>query len=197
MNIRIIAAACLMAATGLAGCASSGGSSPANSPQSPGSSAPASSTLAAAAGCPVNAATVSAALKTQLVAASTAGYQLPEPALCVFQTPSEPVFTVQITAFPFTTGRYKNKSLASIKDELKAAAATNKSLGLTYQLIEHPEWGTDAFVLLSYYSGKPDGVEVWTTKYSAAIGGSRGNVSASAYLSYATNLGDALVHPSK
>ena len=140
---------------------------------------------------------MSAALKTTVVDASTTRFQVPEPALCAFQTSSQPGLTVQITAFPFTTGRYKNRSLASIKGDLRAAVGVSSSLGLTYRIIEHPEWGTDAFALLEYNSGQADGVQVWTTKYSSAISDDSGQVSESAYLADATNLGNALANASK
>lgn len=195
VNIRIMAISCLVAATGLAGCSSSGGSSSAESPKSPGTSVSASGSPAATVGCPLNAAAVSAALKTQVVEVSVNAFQVP--ALCAFQTSSQPGLTVQITAFPFTTGRYKNRGLASIKDDLSAAAGESKSTGLTYRIIERPEWGTDAFSVLLYDARQAEGVQVWTTKYSSAIDDVPGQVSESAYLADATDLGDALVDASK
>jgi hypothetical protein len=70
-------------------------------------------------------------------------------------------------------------------------------MGLTYRITEHPEWGTDAFLLLEYNSGQVEGVQVWTPKYSSAISDDAGQASESAYLADATNLGDALANASK
>jgi hypothetical protein len=148
----------------------------------------------AAVGCPLNASAVSAAVKTQVAEVSVTRFQSPDvPVLCAFQTSSHPALTVQISAFPFTAGRYKNLSLDSIKDGLTAATGE----GLTSRITEHPEWATDAFSALLYNSGHAVGVEVWTTKYSSAIDDVPGKVSDSAYLADATNLGNALVAASK
>lgn len=199
VKVRIIVVSCLAAVMVLAGCSSSGGSSSAESAQSPGASVTGSGSPAVPVGCPLTAAAVSVALTTRVVAsASVTNFSSPDaPVLCGFQTPSQDGLTVQISAFPFTTGRYKNWSLAAIKDELKASAGQSASLGGTYRITGRPEWGTDAFSVLLYDSGQPEGVEVWTPKYSAAIDGGSVQVSESVYLADATNLGDALVDASK
>ena len=128
-----MAISCLVAATGLAGCSSSASQS--GSPAaSPGTSVTSSGLPAASTGCPLNAAAVSAALKMTLAEVSVNAFE--KPALCAFQTSSQPGTTVQITAFPFTTGRYKNRGLASIKDELRAAVGESSSTGLTYRITE-------------------------------------------------------------
>ena len=194
MNIRVTAILCLVVATGLAGCSSSGGQS-GSPPESPGTSVTSSGSPVASAGCPLNAAAVSAALKTTVVEVRVDDYG--KSALCAFQTSSDPGLEVQIYAFPFTSGPNKNRSLVSIKEGLRAAVGKSKSLGLTYRITEHPEWGTDAFLLLEYNSGQVDGFQVWTPKYSSAISDVPGQISESAYLPDATNLGDALVNASK
>jgi hypothetical protein len=139
----------------------------------------------------MTAAAVSAAVKTRVVEVSVTRFQAPDvPILCAFQTSSVPPLTVQIGAFPFTTGRYKSASLASIKDGITAAAGE----GPPTRIIEHPEWGADAFSALIYNSGHAVGIQDWTPKYFSSIDG---NVSESAYLADATKLGNALVAASK
>lgn len=196
MSMRVAAFLCLVAAMSLGGCSSSEGSSAGSA--GPGPSTVSSGSRASTVGCPLSAAAVSVALKSNVADISNMPYQAStQPALCVFQTSFHPGLTVQIFAFPLTEGRDKNLSLASIKDELRSAAGKSKSLGLTYQIVEHPEWGTDAFTLLEHNSGHPAAVEVWTAKYSSAIEDASDQLSDAAYLADASNLGDALVHASK
>jgi len=149
----------------------------------------------AAVGCPLSAAAVSAALKTTVVEVSVSAFQ--QPAICAFHTAADPGIDVQISAFPLTTGRYKNWSLAKFKAEAKADAGASAAIGLTYRITEHPEWGTDAFSLLEYNSAKSEAVQIWTTKYSSQIGDDSGQLSDAAYLADAKNLGDALVAASR
>ena len=180
----------------LAGCtAGSSGSSSAESATPPGTSATSSSLPVAAVGCPLSAAAVSVAVKTTVgeVSVKTPQFQIPEPALCAFQTPSQSGLTIQIQAFPFRSGREKNLSLASIQKDIRASASEASSAGGTFRVIEHPEWGTDAFVLLIYGSGQAGGVEVWTTKYLAVVDPGAGHIPVSGYLADAKSLGDALV----
>lgn len=143
----------------------------------------------------MNSAAVSAALNTTVVEASVNVRE--EPALCAFEQPSQSGLAVWVSAFPATTGRYKNLGLASIRRDLKAAVSESASLGATYRITEHPEWGTDAFSVLVYNSKQLVGVQVWTSKYSSAIDPGPSQLSESASISDATNLGDALVHASK
>lgn len=150
-----------------------------------------------AVGCPLNSAAVSAALRTTVVDTGTTEFRLPARALCAFQTASQPGLAVQIYAFPFTTGRDKNRNLPSIQDELRAATDESRSIGLTYRITGHPEWGTGAFSVLEYDSGQVEGVEVWTAKYSSSISDDAGRASEATYLADATSLGDALVRASK
>ena len=189
-SLVIAGVACAVLADCTAG--SSGGSS-AESPESPGASVTRSGSPVAAGGCTPNATAVSAAVRTQVAGVSATRFQSPEvPVRCAFQTSSPPVLTVQISAFPFTAGRFKNLSLHSIKDGL---AQTDDVL--TSRITEHPEWGTDAFSALLYNSRHAVGVQIWTTRYSAAIDDVPGTVSDSAYLADATNLGNALVAAAK
>ena len=133
---------------------------------------------------------MSTAVRTQVAEVSATRFQSPDvPIRCAFATSSTPVLTVQISAFPFTTGRYKNSSLHSIKDGLAAAAGHD----LKSRITPHPEWGTDAFSALLYNSGHVANVQVWTTRYSASLDDGPGKLPDSAYLADATNLGNALV----
>lgn len=190
INFLVIAGAAFVA---LAGCtAGSSGGSSGEAPESPGTSVTSSGAPVVAIGCPVHASAVSAAVKTQVAEVNATRLQSPDVrALCAFQTPlhtpPRPSVTVEIGAFPFKTGRYKNFSLGTIKDGLKAANGE----GLTTRVTEHPEWGADAFSALLYNAGRAEAVQVWTTKYWSQIE-LPGEVSDSVYLADATNMGNAL-----
>jgi hypothetical protein len=138
---------------------------------------------------------VGAALNTPVAEVSVSSLQ--EPAVCAFQTSSDPGISVQISQLPLSGGPDKGRSLASIKDKLKGDAAESQKDGLTYRVTERPDWGTDAFSVLLYNANKPVGVEVWTPRYSSVISDDSGQLSDSAYDGEATSLGDALVKASK
>lgn len=192
VSSRVVTLLCLLA-TVLAGCGSSGGSSGPVAATTPGKSD--TSLPVVAVGCPLTAAAVSATLKTTLAQVSVSPFQ--QPALCAFQTASQPGMTVEISAFPFTSGRYKNWSLAKFHNDAMANARRSASGGLTTRLTEHPEWGTDAFSLLNYNSGQPIGLQLWTEKFSSVIDPGPGQLSEAAFLADAKTLGDALVAASR
>ena len=139
--------------------ATSGSTAPSTSLPSS-SSAPASGP--AATGCPVQAFEIGSVLGVSVTNGSypTSGGQSP---LCTF-TQTGGGYTVVIIAFPFTDATNKDVTLNSVRHTAPLA-------GVVPHFTDHPEWGSDAFTVVSEYPNRPasNAGADWLPHYSANV----------------------------